>query len=101
MGASGSAHGAFRRACERGNVLLALTTARGLGQLSLEDALALTEVLARAGDVRFETAAVRFLGRFAYERKPTLTGMRLAADALAALPDDAAGRVLRGLVRGR
>lgn len=101
VGAAGSPHAAFQRACERGNVLLALTTARELGRLSLEDALALTELLARAGDDRFDAAAARFLGRLADERKPTLAGLRLAAAALGELPDDCATRVLRELVRRR
>ena len=98
---TGSPHAAFQRACERGNVLLALTTARELGRLSLEDALALTEVLARTGDARFDAAAVRFLGRLADERKPTLAGIRLAAHALGELPDESAARVLRELLRRR
>lgn len=80
---------------------MALTTARELGQLTLEDALALTEMLARAGDDRFDTAAVRFLGRLVDERKPTLAGVRLAVDALSALPDETALRVLREIVRCR
>src|SRR4051812_34420847 len=101
MGAAGSTHGNFMRACDNGNVLVALTIARELGQLSLEDALALTEVLARAGDERFEAAAVRFLGRLADERKPTLAGVRLATEALGALPDETALRVLREIVRRR
>ena len=99
VGAAGSTHGAFRRAVERGNVTLALTTARELGRLSLEDALALTEVLARGRDPLFEAAAVRFLSRLAVERKPSLAALRLAVDALGALPDPAAARVLRELAR--
>jgi hypothetical protein len=72
-----------------------------MGRLSLEDALALTELLARVADPRFDTAAVRFLGRLVDERKPTLAGMRLAAEALAELPDESAARVLRELARRR
>lgn len=101
MGAAGSTHGAFQHACERGNVLMALSLARELGDVSLEDALSLTELLARAGDERFDAAAVRFLGRVAAERKPTLAGLRLAADAVAALPDAFALQTLRTFVRRR
>src|ERR1044071_523082 len=101
MGAAGSTHAGFVRACERGNALMALTLARELGQLSLEDALALTEVLARAGDARFDAAAARFVGRLVDERKPSLAGLRLAVEALTALPDETASRVLRELTRRR
>jgi hypothetical protein len=69
--------------------------------LSLEYALVLTEMFARVDDERFEAAAVRWLARLAEERQPTLAGMRLAADALGALPDDSALRLLRELVRRR
>jgi hypothetical protein len=101
VGAAGSPHGAFQRAVDRGNVLLALAAARDLGRLSLEDALALTTLFARVGDARADAAAVRWLARLAEERTPTLAGMRLAAQALAALPDDSAVRVLRELMRRR
>jgi len=37
---------------------MALTTARELGRLSLEDALRLTALLARVGDDRYNAAAV-------------------------------------------
>ena len=42
MGVAGSTHATFRRAVERGNLPMALVTARELGRLTLEDALALT-----------------------------------------------------------
>ena len=69
--------------------------------LSLEYALVLTELFARAGDERFDAAAVRWLGRLIEERQPTLAGVRLAAEAVAALPDETAERLLRDLVRHR
>jgi hypothetical protein len=99
MGVAGSVHAEFKRACKSGNVLLALTTARELGHLSLDDALTLTAVLAQAGDERFDAAAVRVLSRFIDERRPSLATVRLATDALAALPDAGALTVLRSLVR--
>ena len=101
MGAAGSPHANFQRAVERGNVLLAITVAKELGTLSLEDALALTEMLARVGDERFEPAAVRWLGRLAAERAPSLRGIQLAAEALSALPDTSALVTLRALARAR
>jgi hypothetical protein len=102
VGAAGSAGGAFQKACERGNVLMALAAAAELPKpLSLEYALILTELFARVGDARFDAAAVRWLGRLIEERKPTLAGVRLAAAAVAALPDETAARLLRDLARRR
>jgi hypothetical protein len=69
--------------------------------LSLEYALVLTELFAKTSDDRFDAAAVRWLGRLIDERKPTLAGIRLAAGAIAALPDETAGRLLRDLARRR
>lgn len=100
MGAAGSTHGAFQQAVERGNVLVAVTLARELGRLSLEDALALTELFARVGDDRFQPAAVRWLARLATEREGvTLAAVQVAASALAVLPDKAALAMLRTLAR--
>jgi hypothetical protein len=69
-------------------VLVAVATAAELQPLALEYALELTACFAQANDPRFDTAAVRLLGRLIEERKLTLPGVRLAADALGA-----AGRV--------
>jgi hypothetical protein len=102
VGAAGSTAATFQRACARGNVLMALTAAADLRQpLVLELALDLTACFARAGDDRFDAAAVRFIGRLIAERELTLAGLRLAAGAVAALPDESATRVLRELVRRR
>jgi hypothetical protein len=102
MGAAGSPGAAFERACEIGNVLMAVAVSAELPRpLVLEYALKLTACFARADDVRFDAAAVRLLGRLMAERDLTLAGARLAADALAALPDESAMRVLRELVRKR
>jgi hypothetical protein len=102
MGAAGSAGGAFQRACERGNVMMALAAVGDIPKpLSLEYALMLTVCFARADDVRFEAAAIRFLARLIEERELTLTGLRLAVEAISALPDESAERMLRELVRRR
>src|SRR5918911_2180620 len=84
----GSAYVRFRRALETGNELLVLATARELPRVPLEDALHIC-LLMRAGDPdRYERAAVRWLGRFALEaRGITIHALRVAADALDALPD--------------
>src|SRR5256885_3852160 len=57
----------------------------GDGGLSLADALALCELLARADPARYERAALRWLERFIEERLPPLTEVALAASALAEL----------------
>ena len=103
MGPAGSTHATFRRAVERGNLPMALVTARELGRLTLEDALALTALLARLGDARFEPAAVRWLGRLAVETRVALESLQLAVALVASLPDErhgpAALELLAALVR--
>jgi hypothetical protein len=102
MGEAGSTGGAFHRACDRGNVVLALAAVADMRKpLTLEYALMLTSCFARAHDVRFEPAAVRFIARLIEERALTLTGLRLAAEAISVLPDESAERMLRELVRRR
>ena len=88
MTSQGSAYVRFRRALETGNELLVLATARELPRVPLDDALRIC-LLIRGGDPdRYERAAVRWLGRFALEaRGVTIHALRLAADALDALPD--------------
>lgn len=98
MGAAGTTHGNFQRAVARGNLPVALATAKELGPLSLEDALALTELFGRIGDARFEAAAVRWLGRLACERRVGLETLRLAAALVATLPDERDGAVARDLL---
>jgi hypothetical protein len=44
---------------------------------------------------------VRWLGRLIAERDLTLAGVRLAADAVAALPDETAARLLQELASRR
>jgi hypothetical protein len=84
----GSPYARFRRALDSGNELLVIAAARELPHVRLEDALRIC-LLIRGGDpVRYERAAVRWLGRFALEaRGATIDDLRAAADALDALPD--------------
>lgn len=65
-----------------------LAAARELPQVALDDALRICMVLRDGDPNRYERAAVRWLGRFALEgRDITIAELRLAADALDALPD--------------
>jgi hypothetical protein len=86
----GSPYVRFRRALDAGNEMLVLATARELPHIALHDALRIC-LLIRGGDPsRYERAAVRWLGRFALEaREVTIADLRVAADALDALPEQA------------
>jgi hypothetical protein len=86
----GNPYTRFRRALETGNAALVTAAALELPHVALDDALRICLVL-RGGDAtRYERAAVRWLGRFALEaREVTIDDLRLAADALDALPDRA------------
>jgi hypothetical protein len=84
----GSPYARFRRALQTGNEALVVAAALELPQIALDDALRVCLVF-RGGDPdRYERAAVRWLGRFALEvRGVTIEDIRLAADALDALPE--------------
>src|SRR5437588_10758503 len=88
MTSDGNPYARFRRALETGNEALVTAAALELPRIALDDALRICLVL-RGGDAaRYERAAVRWLGRFALEgRKVTIDDLRIAADALDALPD--------------
>jgi hypothetical protein len=90
MTSDGNAYARFRRALETGNEMLVTAAARELPQVALDDALRIC-LLLRGGDpLRYERAAVRWLGRFALEaRQVTIADLRMAADALDALPERA------------
>jgi hypothetical protein len=91
MTSDGSPYQRFRRALDTGNESLVVATALELPRIALDDALRICLVL-RGGDPdRYERAAIRWLGRFALEaRNVTIEDLRLAAEALEALPDRAA-----------
>ena len=99
MTSDGSTYARFRRALDVGNELLVIAAARELPRIALDDALRIC-LLLRGGDPdRFERAAVLWLGRFALEVKGvSVADVRLAAEALDALPDqpnEAMERLLR------
>src|ERR1700736_4527459 len=92
----GNPYSRFRRALKTGNAQLVTAAALELPRIALDDALRICLVL-RGGDPgRYERAAVRWLGRFALEgRNVTIDDLRLAADALDALPSRAADAMER------
>jgi len=92
----GNPYSRFRRALETGNAALVTAAALELPRVALDDALRICLVL-RGGDAaRYERAAVRWLGRFALEaRGVTIDDLRVAAEALDALPERAADAMER------
>ena len=69
-----------------------------MGRLSLEEALDLVLLYAEAEPSKFEREAVKWLGRYASERTPSLLEAQFAAAALAALPDGIARERLQELL---
>jgi hypothetical protein len=91
MTSDGNPYARFRRALHTGNPALVTAAALELPQVALDDALRICLVLRGGDPVRYERAAVRWLGRFALEaRGATIEDLRTAADALDALPETAA-----------
>ena len=81
----------FRRSIEGRNVFLAETAALEMGSLSLEDALKLVVLYAEAEDDKFDTAALRWLGRLLLERPLTLAVVALSAELVSQLRGPGAG----------
>jgi hypothetical protein len=76
------------RALAEGDAERALRWARGLKQIDLARALAMTLALGRSDDERYVLAAHRFLVRFIVEVRPSLLNLKKVVDAL-----DGVGRV--------
>jgi hypothetical protein len=92
----GNPYARFKRALETGNEALVTAAALELPRIALDDALRICLVLRGGDPERFERAAVRWLGRFALEaRQVRIDDLRQAADALAALPRQAADAMER------
>jgi hypothetical protein len=93
----------FRRALERGNLLIAEAAAREAGTLELREALDLTALVARHEPARTSRFAVRWLERYLNEqRSVTLDDAGLAIALLRALGGphhDAALSALRELAK--
>ena len=87
MTSQGHPRTAFRRALERGNLLLAETTAREVGHVDLREALELAALIARHDPrVRGRRASARGLRRWLEERpRATIDEVVMIAGLLAAL----------------
>jgi len=82
----GSAHTRFKRALATGDAVVATAAALELPHVPLDDALGLVLLYHRAGDQRFERAALRFHARLCAETPAlTLAGAAGALQALAML----------------
>jgi hypothetical protein len=100
--AQGYPRAIFKRAIERGNVLVAEATAREIG-LSLEEALQLVLLYAAYEPQKLERAALRWFSRYLDEGKGvSLLRAQLALSALAELraeEREAAAKLLTKLAR--
>jgi hypothetical protein len=99
--AQGHPRAIFRRAIDRGNLLVAETTLRELGRPSLDELLDLTALIAMKAPERHSRVAARWLFRW-LERddQATIDDASLAAACLAALggpQHDAALSTLRAM----
>jgi hypothetical protein len=84
--AQGHPRAIFSRAIERGNLVVAESSAREVGRLTLEEALRLLFLYAEKDPVRYERAALRWLARYLAEGKDmSLLKAQLALAALAEL----------------
>jgi hypothetical protein len=79
----------FKRALERGNLLVAEATAKEIGRISLADALELTLLIAQKEPHRHPRVAARWLLRYLEESDGvTIAEAGMAAGSLAALAGD-------------
>ena len=107
VGNAGSPYAPLQRSLRTGNPQLALAAAVEMpGPLKLADALALVLVLARAGDPRWERAAVRWAARYSPEARPSPDGAEArqvlaAVSALVSTTAPAAVETLHALADAR
>jgi hypothetical protein len=84
--AQGHPRAIFKRAIERGNLVIAEATAREIGRLTLDEALLLVFLYAEKEPIKFERAALRWLARYVTEGKAvSLLKAQLALSALSEL----------------
>lgn len=102
MTSQGSAHGRFQKALRARNVFQAELAAREFGTLPLAEALHLLFLYAESEPIKYERAALRWLGRYVVEGKAvSLLKTQLAVAGLAELRTgsrEAAAKLLAGLV---
>ncbi len=103
MAAQGHPRAIFKRAIERGNLVVAEATAREIGRLSLEEALSVVLLYSEHDPIKFERAALRWLARYVTEGKAvSLLKAQLALSAPAELragEREAAAKLLTELTR--
>lgn len=85
MTAQGHPRAVFRRAIQRGNLLIAEATAREIGALWLDEALELTALIARQDPRRANRAKARWLARLLTAAEVGLDDVDLALAHLRAL----------------
>ena len=73
------------RAIGEGDIDAAWGFAKRLDPVPIDRALALTVLLGRRSDPRFEAAALRFVERFCAEAKPSLEAISKVCDALSTI----------------
>ena len=98
----GGPYANFQRALKGGNLTVIRAAATELPAINLVDALQVCVLMADQRPELFERAALRWLARYAVERKDaSLDGLREAADAFAGLAADreASLATLQGLSR--
>jgi hypothetical protein len=84
--AQGHPRAIFSRAIERGNLIVAESSAREVGRLTLEEALRLLFLYAEKDPVKYDRAALHWLARYVTEGKEvSLLKAQLALSALAEL----------------
>lgn len=76
----------LQNALERGDLAGARGEASEIPNLNLGDALAIVLLMAAAGDQAFDRAAAKWIARLGLEHRVGLEDLRVAVDALSALP---------------
>jgi hypothetical protein len=91
VSSDGSPYARFQRALRTGNLMIIRAAAKDLPHVDLGDALCVCMAIRSEEPDRFERAALRWLARFAAEQARSITDVREAAAALAAIPYDPEG----------
>lgn len=84
--AQGSPYSRFERAVRSGDLEVTMTALAELPNVSLDDALDVLTLMARAQDARYERFAARFCARLAVERRLDLESTRRVLALIEVLP---------------